>query len=134
MKNNVITKLAKRIKFWDHPFYVEVREYVTDTEIQQIEKGAEKYVEPFNPDSWSGDELSDHAMQEARDLQVYITGLRHHIRKVERQYDELVDRYEADMEKAEAKITRLMQENEHLKRKVGYLQEELKGAAIDKRI
>lgn len=76
---------AKREKHLNHPFYQVVDEYTEKIARQQILKGAEKYPEPFNPDSWDGEELADHAMQELRDGQVYVTGMRDRMRKQETQ-------------------------------------------------
>lgn len=70
-------------KHLEHPFYKEVSDYVKKTEHEQIVKGSEKYAEPFKPDSWTNEELSDHAMQENRDQAVYITGMRDRMRKQE---------------------------------------------------
>lgn len=82
-------KAANIQKHLEHPFYGQVKEYVDEVEHQQILKGAEKYKEPFNPDSWTGDELALHAMQELRDGQVYVTGLRDRIRKLEKELKSL---------------------------------------------
>lgn len=54
----------------------------------QTLKGADKYEEPFNPDSWSGDQLADHAMQELVDAERYVTGMRDRMRKLERELKE----------------------------------------------
>lgn len=59
-----------------HGFYDEVDEYRNEIKSEQLTKAAEKYIEPFNPDSWTGKELTDHAMQENYDQGVYITGMR----------------------------------------------------------
>lgn len=84
-----IEKASKMEKHLDHPFYGEVKDFVGEVEQQQILKGAEKYTEPFNPDSWSGDELAVHAMQELRDGQVYVTGMRDRMRKQAEQIETL---------------------------------------------
>lgn len=71
-------------KHFNNPFYKEVDDFVEETKEQQILKGAQKYPEPFDPDSWSIEELAVHGMQELRDAQVYITGMRDRMRKQEK--------------------------------------------------
>lgn len=82
--SDCMEKAANIQKHLDHPFYAEVKEYVDEVEHQQILKGAEKYPEPYNPNSWTGEELALHAMQELRDGQVYVTGMRQRMLKQEK--------------------------------------------------
>lgn len=67
----------------NNPFYKKVDEITEKVAVQQILKGAEKYDEPFNPASWTGEQLVNHGLQEARDLQVYLVGLKEHIERLE---------------------------------------------------
>lgn len=77
-------------KHFNNPFYKEVDDFVKETKEQQILKGAEKYPEPFDPDSWSIEELAVHGMQELRDAQVYITGMRDRMRKQNKRINDLL--------------------------------------------
>lgn len=67
----------------NHPFYQEVDNYRNEIKLGTMKKAAVKYDEPFDPESWTSDELSDHAMMENYDQSVYITGLRDRCRKLE---------------------------------------------------
>lgn len=58
------------------PFYEKALTLFTQTQNKQIFKGLKKYPEPFNPHSWTNDELLDHALEEAVDLTHYIVGLK----------------------------------------------------------
>lgn len=58
------------------PFYQKALELFTRTQKNQIQKGLEKYPEPFNPHSWSPDELLNHALEETVDLTHYLVGLK----------------------------------------------------------
>jgi hypothetical protein len=58
------------------PFYEKALTLFTQTQNKQIFKGLKKYPEPFNPHSWTSDELLDHALEEAVDLTHYIVGLK----------------------------------------------------------
>lgn len=88
------------------PFYLSAQEYWLATQRGQIEKGAGKYPEPFNPDSWTAKELADHAMQENVDQAHYITGLLHKLEKMEQvkidiesQHRATEELYDAEMDK-----------------------------------
>ncbi|MCF3942183.1 hypothetical protein [Oceanobacillus alkalisoli] len=76
------------IKHIYHPFYKKVDKLVDDVRLMQLQKGAEKYPEPFTPSNWTGKELAIHALQELRDGQVYVVGLYELIEELE---DELRD-------------------------------------------
>lgn len=56
-------------------FYEEARNLWTATQEEQIEKGILKYREPFNPFSWSPEQLLKHAIQENVDQLHYMVGL-----------------------------------------------------------
>jgi hypothetical protein len=71
------------VRHFQNPFYKEAKDFWNATRAEQIEKGAEKYPEPFNPDSWTNEELAQHAMQENVDQAHYITGMRDRMRKQE---------------------------------------------------
>lgn len=58
------------------PFYEKALSLFTKTQEAQIEKGMRKYPEPFNPHSWSPDELLNHALEETVDLTHYLVGLK----------------------------------------------------------
>jgi hypothetical protein len=58
------------------PFYKKALELFTRTQKAQIQKGLDKYPEPFNPYSWSPDELLNHALEETVDLTHYLVGLK----------------------------------------------------------
>jgi hypothetical protein len=58
------------------PFYQKALDLFTRTQKAQIQKGLDKYPEPFNPHSWSPDELLNHALEETVDLTHYLVGLK----------------------------------------------------------
>jgi hypothetical protein len=58
------------------PFYKKALDLFTRTQKAQIQKGLDKYPEPFNPHSWSPDELLNHALEETVDLTHYLVGLK----------------------------------------------------------
>lgn len=109
------------------PFYKEVEAYRGAIRKDQFLKAAKKYKEPFNPDSWTGQELADHAMQENFDQSVYITGLRDRVIKQEQEIDKLKTRC-ADYEK------KLNQAHEEVLRLEELLQNTGKGIFIDERV
>jgi hypothetical protein len=74
-------------------FYDISDEYRAEISALQREKGLQKYPEPFNPASWTDDELANHAMMEFHDGQEYVAGLRQRMRELRveiREYDDLV--------------------------------------------
>lgn len=73
----------KRKLFKNNPFLSMVDELRQQTKELQLEKAVDKYTRPFNPDDWTGQELGQHAFQEAYDLEVYITGLISKVEKLE---------------------------------------------------
>jgi hypothetical protein len=58
------------------PFYEKARNLFLRTQDAQIQKGLLKYPEPFNPHSWSPQELLTHALEETVDLTHYLVGLK----------------------------------------------------------
>jgi hypothetical protein len=58
------------------PFYQKALRLFTKTQENQIQKGLQKYPEPFNPHSWTPDELLNHALEESVDLVHYLVGLK----------------------------------------------------------
>jgi hypothetical protein len=106
-----VAAAEKKERFLNHPFYKEVDEFCEEVKQQQILKGAEKYDEPFTPDSWTNDELADHGMQENRDQAVYITGMRDRMRKQEAEINKL----KKENSELWAKLTALQIENNKLK-------------------
>lgn len=73
------------------PFYEKSLNRFKDTQWQQIQKGADKYPEPFNPSSWTADALLQHAMEEAVDLVHYLNGLHEKIKASEQEIRRLND-------------------------------------------
>lgn len=71
------------------PFYKEAHQWRERVREGQIIKGAMKYPEPFNPDSWTNEELINHAMMENVDQGHYIYGLYHRSIKLEKENQEL---------------------------------------------
>jgi lipopolysaccharide biosynthesis regulator YciM len=70
-----VTAAERKEKHLNSPFYKTVKEKVEHFALQQILKGAETYPEPFNPDSWTEEQLYEHTMQELADAQNYSTGM-----------------------------------------------------------
>jgi hypothetical protein len=58
------------------PFYQLALRLFTRTQRNQIQKGLEKYPEPFNPRNWTPQELLNHALEETVDLTHYLVGLK----------------------------------------------------------
>ncbi|MDN4525339.1 hypothetical protein [Fictibacillus fluitans] len=87
------------LKQLQHPFYRETDDYRDEIKMRTLEKAAVKYPEPFNPESWTSDQLADHAMAENYDQSNYITGMRNRMRKLEQLVEEK-DKRIADLEAA----------------------------------
>lgn len=75
------------------PFYEKAKELWQTTQKQQIIKGLKKYPEPFNPHSWTPEELLNHALEETVDLTHYLVGLK-----------ELLDAKDQEINKLENRI------------------------------
>lgn len=73
----------------DFSFYKKARELWKETQQMQIEKGMEKYPEPFNPFSWTPAQLLLHAMQENVDQMHYMVGLYDQLASMESKIEEL---------------------------------------------
>jgi hypothetical protein len=58
------------------PFYEKAKELWQKTQNAQILKGLQKYPEPFNPHSWTPEQLLNHALEETVDLTHYLVGLK----------------------------------------------------------
>lgn len=58
-----------------YPFYKKARKIWADTQVEQIVKGLHKYEEPFNPHSWTPEQLLQHAVMENVDQLHYMVGL-----------------------------------------------------------
>lgn len=58
-----------------HPTYRKARERFQRVQEEQIMKGAEKYSEPLNHESWSFEDLQNHAMQELVDQVHYVEAM-----------------------------------------------------------
>jgi|GEM_PF-5109668 len=80
-------------KHLNHPFYQKANNYREEVRIGQIKKGSEKYLEPFNPKSWTAKELLEHAMQENVDQAHYIYGLYEKIEEYQKQLEMIVKAY-----------------------------------------
>jgi hypothetical protein len=63
------------VRHHSNPLYAEARKIFLTTQQEQIDKGAKKYPETFDPRSWTVDELVDHTMMELVDGIHYITGI-----------------------------------------------------------
>jgi hypothetical protein len=63
------------------PFYEKARNLFLRTQDAQIQKGLLKYPEPFNPMSWTPQELLNHALEESVDLVHYLVGLKEQLDK-----------------------------------------------------
>jgi hypothetical protein len=96
------------------PFYKKALELFTRTQKAQIQKGLDKYPEPFNPHSWSPDELLNHALEETVDLTHYLVGLK-----------ELLDAKDSFIKQQNDEIMGLKYMNKKLEKRVQQLYGEL---------
>lgn len=62
-------------KHLNSPFYKESHNFWEAIRQKQIKKGSETYPEPFNPFSWSPEELLEHFVSEVVDSNHYAFGL-----------------------------------------------------------
>lgn len=62
-------------KQFQHDFYKKAEKFREEIKIETLKKAALKYQEPFNPSSWTIEELAKHAMAENYDQQNYIYGM-----------------------------------------------------------
>lgn len=56
-----------------HYLYKRAEELDNEAKKQQLIKGAEKYPEPLEPDSWTALQGAQHAFQEITDIKHYVT-------------------------------------------------------------
>jgi hypothetical protein len=96
------------------PFYKKALELFTRTQKAQIQKGLDKYPEPFNPHSWSPDELLNHALEETVDLTHYLVGLK-----------DLLDAKDSFIKQQNDEIVGLKYMNKKLEKRVQQLYGEL---------
>lgn len=68
-------KKKNEMKALFHPTYRKARERFHRVQEEQIMKGAEKYPEPLNHESWSFEDLQNHAMQELVDQVHYVEAM-----------------------------------------------------------
>jgi hypothetical protein len=93
----IMRETEKKHEHLNSPFYKRSENFRAEVKRGQILKGAEKYHEPFNPRSWTAEELLVHAMQENVDQEHYQYGL----------YEKLVElQSENEQLKAEIKVLR----------------------------
>jgi hypothetical protein len=85
------------------PFYKKALQLFAKTQSAQIEKGLKKYPEPFNPMSWTPEELLNHALEESVDLVHYLVGLK-----------ELLDAKSDEIELLKFENKRLVKQNSRL--------------------
>lgn len=118
MVKSSMDQAAKNNEHLDHPFYKKVDDVTEEVALEQILKGAAKYDEPFNPGSWSGRQLTIHALQELRDGQVYVVGMMEKFEEMEseiRKLTEIIDLHEKDKRDLLDAITNRDREIERLK-------------------
>jgi hypothetical protein len=82
-------------------FYKKALQLFTRTQEAQIQKGLAKYPEPFNPHSWSPDELLNHALEETVDLTHYLVGLKELLDAKDKEIEDL--KYLLAQEKAKVR-------------------------------
>lgn len=91
------------------PFYKKVKDNFQTTQIGQIVKGAKKYDEPFNPESWTPLELLKHGLEEAVDLTTYLVGLYDKVEELEKENAVLREQLKKQDEKVNEGIQRLFE-------------------------
>jgi hypothetical protein len=77
----------------DHKFYKDADAFRNGVKMETLKKAAQKYPEPFNPASWTIEELAKHAMAENYDQQNYIYGMYERLTTLERENAELESLY-----------------------------------------
>lgn len=80
-------KLAHQL---EHDFYKRTDAFRDQVKLEALTKAAEKYPEPFNPDSWSSEQLARHAMAENYDQSNYINGLYEKLQKTKQELDKIL--------------------------------------------
>lgn len=98
-----------KISFFDlinqYPFYKKARDWWTETQVNQIIKGLQKYEQPLTPKKHTARELVQHAMEEAVDLVHYIMAL-----------FEVIEDHEKTISQQAVKIAALEERIEYLER------------------
>jgi hypothetical protein len=92
------------------PFYEKALDLFKRTQKAQIIKGLQKYPEPFNPHSWTPDELLTHALEETVDLTHYLVGLRELIEAK----DEEIEQLKAELRSRTLQVEYLLHEEDTL--------------------
>lgn len=64
--------------------YKRARMWWLKTQVEQMEKGLEKYGRPLDPQEWTSEQLVEHIMQESVDLVHYVMALREKCNELER--------------------------------------------------
>lgn len=106
-----VAAAERKEKHFNHKFYGDARKIWVNHQLTQIEKGSEKYPEPFTPSSWSNEQLVEHAIQENVDQLHYIVGIKE---RMEQQETTITDLRKENSE-LWAKLTALQIENNKLK-------------------
>jgi predicted N-formylglutamate amidohydrolase len=73
----------------DHLFYKEAEDFREDIKMETMKKASVKYNEPFNPASWTIEQLAKHAMAENYDQQNYIFGMYQRLIEQEKEIERL---------------------------------------------
>jgi hypothetical protein len=89
---SILDQLGKQA---NNPLYKRASKEMARTKAEQLVKAAEKYPEPLNPDSWTGEQLADHAFQEVFDLTSYITGMKIKFEKQSQTNNSMADQIDA---------------------------------------
>lgn len=71
----------------DHPFYLAAEEFREGIKQETLLKASKKYKEPFNPESWTIEQLAKHAMAENYDQQNYIYGMYERLMSLEKELE-----------------------------------------------
>lgn len=85
-------------------FYEEARSLWITTQEDQMKKGLEKYGEPFDPFSWSPEQLLNHFIQENVDQQHYAYGLYKHIAALQEEVKTLREEKDALLRTLHSKV------------------------------
>jgi uncharacterized UPF0160 family protein len=103
----------------DHKFYKDADAFRNGVKMETLKKAAVKYPEPFNPASWTIEQLAKHAMAENYDQQNYIYGMYERLTTLERENAEFESLYnkrcteiEGLMQKVEEQAAQLERQKE----------------------
>jgi len=92
-----VAAAERKNKHQNHPFYKNARSKWLTVQNNQINKGAEKYPNPFEPADWTIEQLGNHAIEENVDQLHYIVGFIEKAKALETENLELKKRV-ADLE------------------------------------